>query len=68
MLQEKSSFHHLKLSMHKQSQHVGEVSWHQYSSALRDTMVGVYCRGGYFVCLFVCFVCVYGLLLINFII
>jgi len=33
-----SSFHHLKLVLHKQLSHEGEVSWHQYSNAIRSAL------------------------------
>jgi hypothetical protein len=40
--QDASTFHHLKLIMNKQFiSRDGEVSWHQYSSALRQIMVNM---------------------------
>ena len=34
-----SSFRHLKLYLHKQILHEGEVSWHQYSHSLNQILV-----------------------------
>ena len=39
---EQSSFKHIKLFLHPGQTHIGEVSWHQYGSAVQNVLV-CYC-------------------------
>jgi hypothetical protein len=41
-----SSFRHLKLYLHKQILHEGEVSWHQYSHSLNQILPHTWLKNG----------------------